>query len=59
MPVKKTNIITAEDLIEKLNELINQHNGLVSKVDELCEAVSAINQAVFEITGTSSQKLDS
>lgn len=59
MSVTKSKIVTAEDLISKLNELITQHNGLVAKVDELCEAVTAINQAMFETTGTTTQKLDS
>jgi hypothetical protein len=59
MSVTRSKPITAEDMINKLNELINQHNGLVSKVDELCEAVTAINKAMFETTGTTTQKLDS
>ncbi len=59
MSLKKTKIMTADDLIDKLNELINQHNNLVTKVDEIGQAVAAINEAMFETTGTTTQKLDS
>ena len=59
MSVAKTKPITAEDLINKMNELINRHNGLVAKVDELCEAINIINQAMFDTTTGTPQKLDS
>ena len=57
MSIDKSSIVTVNDLIAKLNEIVTQHNGLVQKVDELCEAVNAINAAVFEITGTRHKNL--
>ena len=32
-----------------INEVIQQHNGLVAKVDELCNAVNEINAAIFNL----------
>lgn len=54
-----TSIVTGQDLLNRINELIDAHNALVKVVGDLSESITIINDAIFAQGESSTARLDS